>query len=210
MLPLEFGPEGLRNRCLNLRLFPSLTNFKCQLQAAPYPTLIAHHRRNPSVARAWRPIFSPRKEQKHPRWIKSVQEMLDQPVRWSRTGRIRVDAAWCQVDKNGCVRFVWRPNMKFLLVNGRRPRSQSCCANHLCCEPVGENYLRELATHFTYCDYKCYADQCKFRVKALRAARQPQDNVEASKRLGSATLSIVRHSVVVGANRTSRRSQNGA
>ena len=58
--------------------------------------------------------------------------------------------------------------MKFLLVNGRRPRSQSYCANHLCCELIGENYLRELATQFIFCNYKCYANQIKFRVKALQ------------------------------------------
>jgi len=34
--------------------------------------------------------------------------------------------------------------MKFLLVNGRTPRPQSVCA--LCCEPIGETYLREIAT----------------------------------------------------------------
>ena len=62
--------------------------------------------------------------------------------------------------------------MKFLLVNGRRPRSQSYCASHLCCEPIGENYLRELATQFTYCDHKCYVDQYKFRVKALQSHKK--------------------------------------
>jgi hypothetical protein len=34
--------------------------------------------------------------------------------------------------------------MKFVLVNGRTPRPQSFCA--LCCEPIGESYLRELTT----------------------------------------------------------------
>ena len=33
----------------------------------------------------------------------------------------------------------------FLLVNGGTPSPQSFCA--LCCEPIGENYLREIATH---------------------------------------------------------------
>jgi hypothetical protein len=32
--------------------------------------------------------------------------------------------------------------MKFVLVNGRTPRPQSFCA--LCCEPIGESYLRDL------------------------------------------------------------------
>jgi hypothetical protein len=40
--------------------------------------------------------------------------------------------------------------MTFVLVNGRAPRSQSLCA--WCCEPIGESYLRELTTHFSYCD----------------------------------------------------------
>jgi len=31
--------------------------------------------------------------------------------------------------------------MKFVLVNGRSPRPQSFCA--LCCESIGEGYLRE-------------------------------------------------------------------
>jgi hypothetical protein len=62
--------------------------------------------------------------------------------------------------------------MKFLLVNGRKPRSQSYCANHLCYEPIGENYLRELATQFTYCEHKCYVDQCKFRVETLQSRQK--------------------------------------
>ena len=32
--------------------------------------------------------------------------------------------------------------MRFVLVNGRRPRAESFCA--LCCEPIGEGYVREL------------------------------------------------------------------
>jgi hypothetical protein len=36
--------------------------------------------------------------------------------------------------------------MRFVLVNGRTPPPQSFCA--WCCEPIGESYLRELATHF--------------------------------------------------------------
>jgi hypothetical protein len=33
--------------------------------------------------------------------------------------------------------------MKFVLVNGRTPRTQSFCA--LCCQSIGENYLRDIA-----------------------------------------------------------------
>ena len=37
--------------------------------------------------------------------------------------------------------------MKFVLVNGRTPRPESFCA--LCCEPIGQGYLRELATRLS-------------------------------------------------------------
>jgi hypothetical protein len=46
--------------------------------------------------------------------------------------------------------------MKFVLVNGRTPRTQSFCT--LCCESVGESYLRDIATQRVYCDQKCYVD----------------------------------------------------
>jgi hypothetical protein len=44
--------------------------------------------------------------------------------------------------------------MKFVLVNGRTPRLQSFWA--LCCEPIGELYLREIATRFSYCNHRWY------------------------------------------------------
>ena len=44
--------------------------------------------------------------------------------------------------------------MKFILVNGRTPRPQSFCA--LCCKPITETYLRDIATRLSYCDHKCY------------------------------------------------------
>ena len=59
-----------------------------------------------------------------------------------------------------------RRHMKFVLVNGRTPRPQSFCA--LCCEPIGESYLRELTTRLSYCDHKCYAGHCKLRLPALQ------------------------------------------
>jgi len=43
-------------------------------------------------------------------------------------------------------------------VNGRTPRPQSFCA--LCCESIGETYLRGLTTRLSYCDHKCYAGHC--------------------------------------------------
>jgi hypothetical protein len=39
--------------------------------------------------------------------------------------------------------------MEFVLVNGRTPRPQSFCV--LCCEPIGESYLREIGTRLSYC-----------------------------------------------------------
>ena len=56
--------------------------------------------------------------------------------------------------------------MKFVLVNGRTPRPQSFCA--MCCEPIGESYLREIATRLSYCDHKCYLGHCKGTVPALQ------------------------------------------
>jgi hypothetical protein len=56
--------------------------------------------------------------------------------------------------------------MKFILVNGRSPSPQSFCA--LCCEPIGESYLREVATRISYCDYRCYAGHCIIADRALK------------------------------------------
>jgi hypothetical protein len=44
--------------------------------------------------------------------------------------------------------------MKFVLVNHRKPRQQAFCAT--CCEPIQENYLRDIITRLTYCDCRCY------------------------------------------------------
>ena len=49
--------------------------------------------------------------------------------------------------------------MKFILVNGRTPRPESFCA--LCCEPIGETYVREVATRLSYCDHQCYLGHYK-------------------------------------------------
>ena len=56
--------------------------------------------------------------------------------------------------------------MKFVLVNGRRPRPETFCA--LCCEPIDETYLRELTTHLSYCTYECYLGHCKLAMSALK------------------------------------------
>jgi hypothetical protein len=58
--------------------------------------------------------------------------------------------------------------MRFVLVNGRTPLPQPFCA--LCCEPIEENYLRDLATHLPYCGAKCFASRCKRFQKQARAS----------------------------------------
>ena len=55
--------------------------------------------------------------------------------------------------------------MNFVLVNGRTPRPESFCA--LCCEAIGETYLREPSTRLSYCSYECYLGHCKLAVSAL-------------------------------------------
>jgi hypothetical protein len=42
--------------------------------------------------------------------------------------------------------------MKFVLANDRTPYPQSFCA--LCCEPIAETYLREIATRLSYYDHR--------------------------------------------------------
>jgi hypothetical protein len=64
--------------------------------------------------------------------------------------------------------------MKFVLVNGGTPRPQSFCA--LCCEAIGESYLRELTTRFSYCGHKCYAGRCKIAAPALQKPARRHDN----------------------------------
>jgi hypothetical protein len=60
----------------------------------------------------------------------------------------------------------------FLLVNGRTPSPQSFCA--LCCEPIGESYLREFATRLCYCDHRLLRDHCNGVNQALNNyARAP-------------------------------------
>ena len=54
----------------------------------------------------------------------------------------------------------------FLLVNGRTPSPKFFCA--LCCQPIGERYLREIATRLCYCDHQCYVDHCDAANQALK------------------------------------------
>jgi hypothetical protein len=56
--------------------------------------------------------------------------------------------------------------MKFVLVNGRSPRPESFCA--LCCEPIGESYLRDLTTRLSYCNYECYLGHSKVALSVLK------------------------------------------
>ena len=56
--------------------------------------------------------------------------------------------------------------MKFVWVNGRTPRPESFCA--LCCEEIGETYVRELTTHLSYCSYERYLSHCKLAMSALK------------------------------------------
>ena len=81
--------------------------------------------------------------------------------------------------------------MKFVLVNGRTPRTQSFCV--LCCESIGESYLRNIATRLAYCNHKCYVDHCKVLVLSLHSniMRQRHDD-PASKYLPKMCLSLKR------------------
>jgi hypothetical protein len=61
--------------------------------------------------------------------------------------------------------------MKFVLVNGRSPRPQSFCA--LCCESIGEGYLREIATRLSYCDHNCYIAHAKLSAQSAKVLEWP-------------------------------------
>jgi hypothetical protein len=55
--------------------------------------------------------------------------------------------------------------MQFVLVNGRSPRPQSFCT--LCCEPIQQGYVREIATRLSYCGLNCYVDHCSDAARAF-------------------------------------------
>ena len=55
--------------------------------------------------------------------------------------------------------------MRFVLVSGRSPRSQSSCV--MCGQGIETHYLREVGTHLIYCDHDCYAEHCKGAVLLL-------------------------------------------
>ena len=54
--------------------------------------------------------------------------------------------------------------MKFIVVNGRNPRQESLCS--LCCEPIGESYLRELTTRLSFCNHNL--GRCKPAFSVLK------------------------------------------
>jgi hypothetical protein len=70
--------------------------------------------------------------------------------------------------------------MRFVLVNGRTPCRQSCCA--LCGKPIGASYLREIETQISYCDDKCYAEHCEGAILALEESCQ--SIVNSPRRIG--------------------------
>src|SRR5262249_23260203 len=61
--------------------------------------------------------------------------------------------------RNAADRHVEDRRMKFILINGRTPRVESFCG--FCCEPIGETYLREVATRLRTCDHTCYVGHHK-------------------------------------------------
>ncbi len=61
--------------------------------------------------------------------------------------------------------------MKFVVVNGRTPRTRSFCAQ--CCESIGESYLRDIAAQLVYCSHKCYVDRRTARLANLRWVIDP-------------------------------------
>jgi hypothetical protein len=63
--------------------------------------------------------------------------------------------------------------MKFILINGRTPSAESFCA--LCCEPIGETYLREIATRLSYCDHNCYVGHSKLASLKRSKSRDGAD-----------------------------------
>jgi hypothetical protein len=63
--------------------------------------------------------------------------------------------------------------VKFVLVNGRTPSRQSACM--LCCEKIGEGYLRDMRTRLCYCGAECYALFCGAEIEQLDSARRARE-----------------------------------
>jgi hypothetical protein len=64
-------------------------------------------------------------------------------------------------DRAGSMQYI-----KFVLVNGRTPHAQSFCGS--CGEPIGESYVRALATRLAYCNRKCCLAHGKVAVRAAQ------------------------------------------
>jgi hypothetical protein len=88
------------------------------------------------------------------RWVGFWQAVLD-PRSWTQTAYLPAFKS----PRHGRSASMEGKDMKFVLVNGRIPRPQSFCA--LCCESIGESYLREVATRLSFCDHNCYARYSK-------------------------------------------------
>jgi hypothetical protein len=65
--------------------------------------------------------------------------------------------------------------MKFILVNGRTPIRTTFCLQ--CSEEINGNYVREIRTRLSYCDYQCYARHCDFETRT--ASSRDRDFVMA-------------------------------
>ena len=46
--------------------------------------------------------------------------------------------------------------IRFVLVNERSPRAETCCA--VCCTKIGRGYVRDAQTRLLYCDARCFAE----------------------------------------------------
>jgi hypothetical protein len=57
--------------------------------------------------------------------------------------------------------------VRFVLVNGRRPRPQALCT--FCCKSIEAPYLREFNTRLLYCDDRCYAEHCTDAILSLES-----------------------------------------
>ena len=62
--------------------------------------------------------------------------------------------------------------IRFVLVNERSPRAETCCA--VCCTKIGRGYVRDAQTRLLYCDAQCLADHeridCPARLHARRVS----------------------------------------
>jgi hypothetical protein len=57
--------------------------------------------------------------------------------------------------------------LRFILVNGNSAGDDAHCA--LCCEKIGESYVREMQTRLLYCDSRCYCGHIAFSHLAIEA-----------------------------------------